>query len=198
MRTKPVAVLAGAVPAYALAVSAALIGILATVTVLPWPGAVIGVAASIATALFPRRFGSWVLLLLLAGSVFLRPLDASEWRNYVTLFAVHAIHTLTCLLCVIPRGTRIAAPLWHRMLGRFVLTQVCAQLLLFTLSALAVLVRSSFGGWPWLAPVSVVLLISIIAVLIRPTRRGSGTGARLFRHPRTATLRAQHDVGEDS
>lgn len=148
MRKPTTIVITGAIPAYAVAIAVIVIGTSASFALMPWPGGLVGTAASLGAALFPRRFGAWLLILLMAGSLFLHPFAADDGRPYAVLFAVHALHTMTRLIAVVPIRTRITAPMWRTLLRRFVVSQVCAQLVLLTASSLSVWLRSAFGGWP--------------------------------------------------
>jgi hypothetical protein len=130
----------------------------------------LGLLLALMTLVFPRTPAAWALAILLAilalGSFHAAP----DWRFFVVLAAAHALHEFGLMLAWLPVGGRIQLAILGRMLRRYLIIQIPAQLIslvLLTLlagrSVVATLTSPLFGI---VAGVALTLLVALVLVPI--------------------------------
>lgn len=129
-----------------------------------WQGVAV-IAALLAVAL-PRSLAAWLAAACLVFGVLLT--DPDPGRTALAVLLVHAIHLLASLSLVIPISSRVALPVLGPSLVRFLIIQLLAQPVVFSVWLLAP--SDVVHGLTPLAPVAAAALALGVLLALRAAR----------------------------
>jgi hypothetical protein len=133
-----------------------------------WSGVVIVLAA--AAVVMPRWMTSWVMLVVLAGTVLTRHPDPLDWHPYVLVAGVHAVHLLASWMLVASPLARIQLRALAPTALRFAAIQVPTQLFIAATLWLASATTPS-AALPAIAVVAAGALAALALILLGPLLR---------------------------
>jgi len=155
------------VPSIALRLAFVAIALLlAVVQFAGFPAGLVAAALlAVAAAVWPRTMLGWAVLMLLGASMLWHE-QRVDWRLFVLIAGVHALHVLASQLLWLRWRGGIQASALGRPFLRFVLIQAPTQL-----AALVVLAVAPAGRAPWFAILGAAALVTLALVLARPLLR---------------------------
>jgi hypothetical protein len=165
-------------PAIGRAIPASVVRLVVVLVILALSFGIVGIQPLLAVALllslvtmvFPRAPGAWLLAGFLA-LFSLSPVGASPgWKFFVALAGVHLLHVIGTTLTWLPLGGPVQLRILGRILRRFLLIQVPAQVVAYLVlnilagsSGHAALISPFFG-------LAAVLALAGLAILISSSR----------------------------
>lgn len=129
------------------------------------PALVVAGLLALAAAIWPRTMIAWAFILFVGVSMLWHE-QRLDWRLFVLLAGVHALHLLASQLLWLPWRSGVQASALRGPLLRFVVVQAATQL-----AALLVLVAAPAGAAPWSAVLVAAALVALALVLARPLLR---------------------------
>jgi hypothetical protein len=151
------------IPALAVRVALAVVGILLTVLVYGAGGWVaVGVIFTVLAAWVPEYLLSWLVIVFLAIGQLSRPADLN-WKLLVLIAGLHLLHVLGSLALALPWRSWVQPRVFTRPLLRFVAIQVPVQVL--AVIALPLLAPNSHGHRPLTAAAFTIVGEAALGVL---------------------------------
>lgn len=132
----------------------------------------VAVILAVTAAVFPQTFAAWGGAACIVLGMLLSEPDLG--RAMLAVLVVHAIHVVTSLTLVIPRGSRVVLAALRPTAIRFVLVQAIAQPLMIAV----MLVDGAEGTAPWAVVAGGGAVVALAVLLLVKANRRQAAGRR--------------------
>lgn len=133
----------------------------------------VAVILAVVAAVFPQTFAAWGGIACIVIGMLVSEPDLG--RAMLAVLVVHAIHVLTSLTLVIPRGSRVVLAALRPTAARVVLVQAIAQ----SLTVVVMLGADGAGGSvPWAVVVGAVAVVAAAVLLLVNANRSTSPERR--------------------
>jgi hypothetical protein len=150
------------VPGVAPRILVAVVGVAASLLLVPSAFAPVAAGLAVVAAIAPRTLAAWGTIAIIGLAQLAHPVGASDWRPYATVAVLHLLHVLAALSLVVePRG-RLQARAFRRPLRRWLLVQLPAQAVL----AAALLLSPVLCGGVHVDGVAAGILAALAAIAV--------------------------------
>ncbi|MGN7949632.1 hypothetical protein ACTJKH_12870 [Microbacterium sp. 22215] len=133
----------------------------------------VAVILAVVAAVFPQTFAAWGGVACIVIGMLVSEPDLG--RAMLAVLVVHAIHVLTSLTLVIPRGSRVVLAALRATAVRFVVLQAIAQ----SLTVVVMLGADGAGGSvPWAVVAGAVAVVAAAVLLLVNANRSASPERR--------------------